>query len=205
MKAKLIEEGGKVVGSFLKLVVSRPRRSGPETEEEPVEPTTPAVTYQPTASPQPSAISLPTSTETTVELKRRLGKELYRAELDLAAGLLIAGKPCDCLSNKHTLELEAASEELISQDPGNPVYKEIIAWIGDNFSKVSVEAIHSGAYASEYPRMANEFKGFRKRVMGTVATGEGTTASITLEQAKKLAADEAAKEVERAWHAQEKE
>jgi len=39
---------------------------------------------------------LPTPEETTSELKRRLAKELYRAELDLSGGLRIAGKPCDC-------------------------------------------------------------------------------------------------------------
>jgi len=205
MKAKLIEEGGRVVGAFLKLVVSRPPKSGAEPEEEPAEPSTSVVSTQVDSTPQPSAIALPTSAETTRELKRRLGRELYRAELDLAAGLKIAGKPCDCLSNKHTLELEAASEELISQDPDNPVYQEIITWIGANSPKVSVEAIYSGNYATEYPHMANEFKGFRKRVMGSVATGESTAtskdpaASITLDQAKAMAAEEAAKEVERQW------
>jgi len=208
MKAKLLEEGSKVVGSFLRMVVTRPRKTSAEPEEETVETSSATVTVQPAAASKPaivpvstlpSAIALPTSDETTVELKRRLSRELYRAELDLAAGLKIAGKPCDCLSNKHTLMLEAASEELISQDPSNPVYREIITWIGTNSPKVSIEAIQSGKYAGEYPRMANEFKLFRKRVMGTVAASERTGATITLEQAKKLAAEEAAKEVERQW------
>ncbi|GAI91264.1 unnamed protein product, partial [marine sediment metagenome] len=110
---------------------------------------------------------LPTSQETAQALKRRLGKELYRAELDLSNKLRIAGKPCDCLESKHTLLLEAAAEELISQEPGNPVYSEIIAWITQNQSKVTIEAISSGQYDDEYPRMAAEFKGFRKRIMGT--------------------------------------
>jgi hypothetical protein len=109
------------------------------------------------------------------------------------------GSVHNCLTNKHTLMLEAISEELISQDPGNPVYQDIIGWIGTNRSKVSIEGIHSGKYAAEYPHMSNEFKNFRKRVMGTVGTGEGAGPSITLEQAKKLAAEEAAKEVERQW------
>ena len=203
MKARLIEEGSRVVGSVLRLVVSRPRKSSTESEEETVESSTPAVTSRQTLTAQLSTIALPTSAETTIELKRRLGRELYKAELDLAAGLLIAGKPCDCLSNKHTLMLEAASEELISQDPSNAVYQEIIVWIRNNGTKVSVEAVQSGRYAGEYPRMANEFKTFRKRVMGSVATSEETTANITLEQAKKLASEEAAKEVEKVWHSQE--
>jgi len=214
-KARLFEEGGKVVASLLRVAISRPRKPSAETKEEPVE------ASKPDAPPRPSGILLPTAEETTTELKRRLARELYRAELDLAAGLKIAGKPCDCLSSKHTLMLEAASEELISQDPDNHVYQEIIAWIGDNRSKVSIEAIQSGVFAAEYPHMANEFKTFRKRVMGSVGTDnppvdtfslrlrgnlakergiqEQPLPPLSLEQAKKLAADEAAKEVERQW------
>ena len=200
MKARLIEEGSRVVGSVLRLVVTRSRKASVETEEEPAVPSTPAVTSQPTPAYQPSTgISLPTSAETTIELKRRLGRELYKAELDLAAGLKIAGKPCDCLSNKHTLFLEAVAGELIPQDPNNSVYQEIIDWIPRNAQKVTIEAIQHGRYASEYSHMANEFKNFRKRVMGTVGTGESTATNITLDQAKKLAAEEAAKEVEKQW------
>ena len=117
----------------------------------------------------PSHPELPTKEETTVELKRRLAKELYRAELDLSSKLRIAGKPCDCLDSKHTLGLEAAAEELIAQEPGNPVYTEILQWIKNNHPKVTIEAIVSGKYDSEYPQMASEFKGFRKRIMGSTS------------------------------------
>lgn len=112
---------------------------------------------------------LPTSEETSQELKRRLGKELYRAELDLSNKLRIAGKPCDCLDSKHTLGLEAAAEELIAQEPDSTVYPEIIDWIKRNQPKLGIEAIVSGQYDEEYPRMAAAFKGFRKRIMGTTA------------------------------------
>ena len=192
-KARLFEEGGKIASDLLRAAISRPPKRPMEAEEKPVKSSTPA------ATPQHPGIALPTSEETTEELKRRLGRELYRAELDLAAGLKIAGKPCDCLSNKHPLMLEAASEELISQDPGNSVYQDIIQWIKDNQDRVTVEAIHSGKYAAEYPHMANEFKNFRKRVFGSAGTAEPAGGKITLEEAKKMAAEEAAKEVERAW------
>ena len=119
-----------------------------------------------TLPPRPE---LPTTEETALELKRRLAKELYRAELDLSSKLRIAGKPCDCLDSKHTLGLEAAAEELIAQEPGNPVYSEILQWIKDNHPKVTIEAIVSGKYDEEYPKMAAEFKGFRKRIMGTAS------------------------------------
>lgn len=117
----------------------------------------------------PPRPELPTPEETTSELKRRLGKELYRAELDLSNKLRIANRPCDCLESKHTLGLEATAEELIAQEPGNPVYTEILQWIKNNHPKVTIEAIVSGQYDDEYPQMAAEFKGFRKRIMGTAS------------------------------------
>ena len=149
---------------------------------------------------------LPTREETTAELKRRLGKELYRAELDLSSKLRIAGKPCDCLEAKHTLGLEAAAEELIAQEPTNPVYSEILQWIKNNHSKVTIEAIASGKYDDEYPKMAAEFKNFRKRIMGTAVLSAMTQPEkeITLEEAQKIAAQEAEQEVERKWQSQEK-
>ncbi len=156
---------------------------------------------------QPLATTeMPTTSETVQELKRRLGKEIYRMEMDLQGGGRIAGKPCDCLDNKHTLFLEAAAEELVSQEPTNPVYLEIIQWVKDNQPRVTVEAIASGQYKGEYPQMASQFKDFRKRVMGTTAFSamEVPGNSLTLEDAKKLAAETAAQEVERQWQSQEK-
>lgn len=159
-------------------------------------PPSPAPVLQPL-----DAAALPTREETTQELKRRLGKELYRAELDLSNKLRIAGKPCDCLDSKHTLGLEATAEELIAQEPDNPVYSKIIDWIKENQSKVGIDAISSGEYDEQYPKMAAEFKQFRKRVMGTTALTAmiQPEEQITLEEAKKLAAEEAAKHVEQSW------
>jgi hypothetical protein len=144
---------------------------------------------------------LPTTEETRQVLRRRLAKELYRAELDLAGGLRIAGKPCDCLDSKHSLGLEATAEELISSEPDNPVYQEILVWLKQNHPKVSIEAIASGQYEKEYPSMAGQFREFRKRIMGTTALTAmiEPKEQISLEEAKKLAAEEAAREVEKRW------
>ncbi len=221
VKAKLLEEAGKFISDLIKVGMAQSRKKTTEViEEVTTAEVVSAPKLQPAIAPQPPGLALPTSEETTTELKRRLAKELYRAELDLANGLRIANRPCDCLSNKHTLMLEAAAEELISQDPGNSVYQEIIDWIPANRSKVTPEAIQGGQYAGEYPRMANEFKIFRKRVMGSVGLvsdphltteqanklvasaneEDVSTGTLTLEQAKKMAAEEAAKEVEQAWN-----
>lgn len=209
IKAQFVEEGGRIIGSFLKMIVTRPRKASTVVEEEPSELVplaVPPIHRAPLALPSApvalavsSTISLPTSAETASELKRRLGRELYKAELDLAGGLLIAGKPCTCLESKHTLELEAAAEELIPEDPDNSVYLEIIQWISTNQYKVTVDAIHSGEYKAEYPGMAHVFKTFRKRVMNTEGFDGKSSAQLTLDQAKKLAAEEASKEVERQW------
>ncbi len=220
VKAKLLEEASKFISDLIKVGMASSRKKTTEVIEEV---TTAEVVAAPrplpSVTPQTSGLSLPTAEETTTELKRRLAKELYRAELDLANGLRIANRPCDCLSNKHTLMLEAAAEELISQDPGNTVYQQIINWIPDNREKVTPEAIASGQYAEEYPHMANEFKTFRKRVMGSVGLitdphltteqakklvgaaneEDAHPGTLTLEQAKKMAAEEAIKEVEKAW------
>ncbi len=212
-KGFFIREGGKLLSDGIRLLWARPRTSVAALQEcSPVPSPSSAQLNAPTVSitvPAPSQavrISLPTSAETTHELKRRLGRELYRAELDLAGGLKIAGKPCDCLSNKHTLGLEAAAEELVSQDPDNAVYLDVIQWIKNNQAKVTPEAIESGKYTQEYPRMALEFKTFRKRVMGTDATASASPApaKMTLEEAKQIAARQAEAEVERRWNLVEK-
>ncbi len=195
-------KGVKVIAG---LVMRNPGKTSlptPESPKEaPVSEKTTSTITRPTPRPE-----LPTREETTAELKWRLGKELYRAELDLSNKLRIAGKPCDCLEAKHTLGLEAAAEELIAQEPTNPVYSEILQWIKDNHPKVTIEAIVSGKYDEEYPKMAAEFKGFRKRIMGTTVLTAMVESKeqITLEEAKKLAAEEAEQEVERRWQSQEK-
>jgi hypothetical protein len=223
IKAKLVDEGGKLIGAAVRLMLSRPGKEASQPVSEPTENGNTAPTINtPQASPQPArfvpqtvpSASLPTREETNVELKRRLAKELYRAELDLAGGLHIAGKPCDCLDNKHTLGIEAAAEELVSADPSNHVYLDIIQWINENHSKLTVEAIRSRNYAGQYPMMASEFKDFRKRVMGTIALSapvapvpsvtEVPQQPITLDEAKKLAASEAEQEIEKQWNLAEK-
>lgn len=219
-QATLIQEGSKLFGDLIRLAASRPRLA-PRTEEcaGSEGSVQPQVQEKPVSIPVDSVRTvgrvLPTSAETTHELKRRLARELYRAELDLAGGLKIAGKACDCLEYKHSVGLEAAAEELVSQDPGNPVYKEILHWTNDNLPKVTVEAIQSGKFDKEYPQMAAKFKEFRKRVVGTDATPQPgssfktvpiqtATSTLTLEEAQEIAARKAREEVRIKWVSVEK-
>lgn len=213
-EAFLYREGSKTLSSLLGMFARRPRK----TEQEAIDRESGRVKAVETAKPPaPVAhvdlkvqhlapkIALPTAAETTQELKRRLGRELYKAELDLSAGLLIAGKPCDCLDNKHRLGIEAVAEELIASDPSNSVYQDILQWFKDNGHKVTVAAISSGEFKAEYPFMANLFKEFRKRTLGTAAFDAlaPEPQPFTLEQAKKFAAEEAMAKVEKIWVAQQ--
>lgn len=145
-------------------------------------------------------ISLPTTEQTVQELKRRLGKEIYRMEMDLQAGGRIANRPCDCLSHKHTLGLEATAEELMSYER-NPIYGEIVSWLRAHQAEFEPAEIakHSPSY---YQGLAPEVRRFRKQVMGTetISILARPGERLTLDEAKRLAAEEAAKEVERKWH-----
>lgn len=212
-KAFLYEQGGKVLSAVWRAVSNRPRpRKSEETTQEAKfvvaapaktevksESTPVATTAVPKSKP-----ALPTSEETTKELKRRLARELYKAELDLTGGLKIAGKACDCLQDKHALGIDATTEELISQDPRDRIYYEIREWMERIQPIVTIEAINSGEYAQEYPILANEAKTFRKRLLGTesISVMAREAPTITLEDAKKLAAAEASREIERQWNSQ---
>ncbi len=215
-----IQEGGKLVAEWIRSYSPSARsKKAAEVEEKTLETKAPPVLQSTTASPaspERTRIVMPTREQTTVELKRRLARELYKAELDLTNGLMIAGRPCDCLSEKHTLELDACAEEMVSQEPDNTVYQEVRQWIVDNQHKVTPEAIVDGKFKAEYPHMARQFKEFRKRVLGTSSSlvveprtqnpeprtqnSEPKTQNpITLEEAKQIAAKQAAEKVERLW------
>ncbi len=111
------------------------------------------------------ATSMPTTTETVAELKRRLGKELYRMELDLMGGGRIAGKPCDCLSAKHTFGLEATAEELMAYER-NPVYEEVTTWLKKHQKEFEPTEI-AKREPSYYQGLIPDVRNLRKRVMGT--------------------------------------
>lgn len=130
-----------------------------------------AASISPSAPPalpsSPSALEMPTTSETVEELRRRLGKELYRVELDLQGGGRLGPRqlPCDCLSKKHNLGIEATAEELMSYEP-NPVYGQIVNWLNQHAAEFEPAEIakHPPSY---YQALTPEIRGFRKTVMGT--------------------------------------
>ncbi len=115
-------------------------------------------------SPTPTLV-LANTAETIEELRSRLGKELYKMELDLANGGRINGKPCDCLSKKHKFGLEATAEEMMSYEH-KPVHGEIITWL--NRHAPEFEPAEIAKHDPEYYRaLIPEVRAFRKEVMGT--------------------------------------
>jgi len=117
------------------------------------------------ASPTPVTVELATTSDTLEELKRRLGKELYKLELDLQGGLRIAGKPCDCASAKHNFGVEATAEELIAYEK-NPIYGQVIDWYRSHLPEFQPSEIIKHP-ESHYQSLVPELRAFRKQVMGT--------------------------------------
>jgi len=213
-KGALIEQGGKLLAEGIRLLASRPAARKADSVPVASESVTRVVPKQISGMP------LPTKEQTILELKRRLHHQIRQAEGDLSVGLVYANRICDCLEAKHTWEIEALASEVIPEDPGNTVYSDIIQWIRENQEKVTRQAVASGKYKQEYPRMAAEFRDFRKRLMATISPDGGIAAPIatvemgktkktlgevsdeprTLGEAKKIATDE----VERIWHLAEK-
>lgn len=136
---------------------------------------TPTPTPTPIPTPtMPNPISalpshMPTTNETMDELKRRLGKELYRMELDLLAGGRIANRPCDCLSKKHTLGIEATAEELIPMD-SRRLYGDIIRWLQDHEKEFEPEGIAKRT-PEHYQALSADVRRFRKELFGTETLG----------------------------------
>lgn len=192
------------------------RYSEMQAQYKPTEkPTAPSLTAKPSfamPSSEGSKIELPTREEVNQELKQDLEMELNRLERDFSRGLLIAGKPCDCFNHRHWPRIKGIIIELIPYNPDKP-YHEMTEWFEDNLHKGTPEAIVSGKYKMEYPYMARKMKEFRKLFLGTqaplinrptvIVNKIQEVDEITLEQAKEIAAQEAAAKVESLWNSQE--
>ncbi len=132
--------------------------------------TAPASEISPPVSTQ--SYEVPTEEETVIELKKRLGKEIAKAENDLtnklkipkSDGTLVA---CSCLSNKHNVVIEGLSEELIPKEPNNALYREIMDWFKVHEPNMTVQASASGKYDEEYIKYAGKLGEFRRRLSQT--------------------------------------
>ena len=165
LRTALLKAGIKLVVAEVKTTIVSQSYQSAKATRTPVRELPPART--PVLTVPALSLDMPTTAETTVELKRRLGKELYRMELDLQNGGRIAGKPCDCLGSKHHLGIEATAEELMSYEK-NPVYGKVVSWL-DKHSKEFEPSEIAKKPPEYYQGLTPEIRQFRKEVMGTEA------------------------------------
>jgi hypothetical protein len=178
--AYIIKTGSEVLGDVIRVQVSRPR-STVRVEEKNERAVAPVVEAKRVAVPR-ATVALASTTDTIEELRRRLGKELYRMELDLQGGGRINGRPCDCLSDKHHFGVEGTAEELMSYEH-NPVYGQVVAWYKSKLPDFQPATI-AGHEPDYYRAMIPQVRAFRKEVMGT----ERIAALLTSEERKNVAA-----------------
>ena len=148
-----------------------------------------------------------TSEQTVAYQNREIGKQLLAMESHYSQGMKISGVPCDCGATKHLLYLEELCQETIPMAGEPSVYEEIVGWVREAEPKSTEEAAKSGKYDQDYPVLSGQAREFRKRLMGTLSPAAmiEPKESLSLEEAKILAAKEAEKEVERQWQSQETE
>lgn len=139
--------------------------------------------------------------------KREIGKLLLRMESHYAQRLRIKGIPCDCGAQKHLLDLESLCEETIPMVDKPQVYYRITDWVKEVGPKSTDEAAKSGLCDEEYPSFSHQARDFRKEIIGTLDPNTlfpQKPQVLGLDEAKKLAAEEAAKEVEKRWSQEKK-
>lgn len=131
----------------------RPNGSGPEAGRPDVG-----------AESQPAETPHGVSTEQTIRFQQReIAKQALLLEGHLQQGCKIDGVACDCCE-KHPINLEALAEETLGMT-GDPVYDQIAEWCRQNGPKMTAEASASGRHEGEYPQLAVDLRGFRKKVM----------------------------------------
>ncbi len=166
--------------------------------------TTPSKTPERAAQPTSTAVlERPglTTEQTIAYQNREIGKQLLAMESHYAQGMKIAGTPCDCGATKHLLYLEELCQETVPMAGEPSVYEEIVSWVREAEPKSTAEAAKSGRHDQDYPVLSGQARDFRKRLMGTLSPAAmiETREPVSLEEAKKMAAAEAAKEVEKRW------
>jgi hypothetical protein len=165
-----------------------------------------------------------TDEETLTYQHDRLLDELLHLETEhLPTKGRIAGKPCDCIA-KAARELRRHARETIPiasrQGKDAKFYSELSEWAGTLIEIGSSDAVASGKYDNIYLQEAGTASKFRKQIeselgqpcegcpevreLKTFLAEQKNKKGLTLEEAKKVAAEEATKEVEKQWSSQEK-
>ncbi len=161
---------------------------------------TQTTTAQKEAAPEQRMTSRGVSPEQLIDYQKgEIGKLLLRMESHYAQRLRIKGIPCDCGAQKHLLDLESLCEETIPMVDNPKVYYRITDWVKEVGPKSTDQAAKGGHYDAEYPTFSHQARDFRKEIIGSIDPAtlfpqKPGESQMSLDEAKKLAADEAAKE-----------
>jgi len=179
--AVIIAEGAKLIGQFY--------RNRPITLRQPSPPAVPLDTLMKFGealqvdNPDKKPAYGVSDEETIAYQNRELGKALLLLELHFQQKCKINGVPCDCCE-KHPMAIEALAEEALGMT-GDPQYNEILDWTKRVTPMTTTDASTSGEYDEMYPQLAQEARGFRKRLMGT----EDIKALISPEERARITAE----------------
>jgi len=217
-KARIVEEGGKVVGDLIKAIALRPRKppegsippseiaqKAPETENVgnmSHEPENPPISAPESHSKPPLAVMerRDLDQETLAYQENRVLGEIYLLEDHLKAGCRGCGEDTDCCW-KHADKLARYSHETMSMTT-DPSWKNLYDLAIEIKAKVHPDDVKAGTYSSEYPRYAVSVSEFRRPLQQKAM--QRSKPAITLEEAKAEAARLAEQEVEKLWQSQEK-
>lgn len=206
-KAFIFSEGGKILGDLARVAMSRPRKPTPGTESQNEGVSEEVAT--PTIQPAP-AVALSASTgvvtrqgldpETMRWQLQETRAELWELEGHLKNKCLDCGTPPTCCI-KHALNLVDLARETKSMTT-DPLWDDIIALAEEVKSKCHPDLIMAETYFDELPALVIRTSALRRQIEDQVI--KNLKPELTLEEAKTLAAEEAAKEVESRWQSQEK-
>lgn len=208
-KANIAREGGKLLSDLVRIGMSRPRKPATESTESQKEGTSEEAVTSTIQLPAEVALSASTGVITRQGLDpetMRWQLQEARAELwELEAHLKHYCKECgpdfSCCF-KHSQNLIDIAHETKSMTT-DPIWDKIIA-IGEEVrAKAHPDNIRTGTYFAEFPQLIVRVSELRKPIE-TQLIGVSKP-QISLEEAKQLAAEQAAKEVEARWQHTPKE
>lgn len=218
-KAKIVEEGGKLMGELIKAVALRPRKSpevspppseiaqgAPEREDASKvshEPEKPPI-LPPESHPKPPLAVTERKGLDPETMRWQLGQtrsNLWELEGHLKNKCLGCGGDLSCCF-KHGLNLIDIATETRSMT-SNPMWDDIINLGEEVKVKAHPENIKTGRYFDEFPELVLRTSGLRRKVDTKLIELEKP--ALTLGEAKAEAAKLAQEEVEKLWQSQEKE
>jgi hypothetical protein len=126
--------------------------------------------------------------------------QIWLLEGHLKNNCLGCGGDVECCW-KHSDYVRRAADETLSMTT-DPFWQNLKTLALEIRSKAHPDDVRRGTYAAEYPGLAVRLSEFRIALQKKAM--ERARPQLTLEEAKKLAAEEAAKEVEKKWQFQQK-